>query len=155
MLNPGYGDRRNYMEALLCDAAVCFVGENGTKSEIAFCLAAGRPVVLVDYPPGKACPVENDETLAHLVTDAQKRVVLPTSTDSPIDRCIAEAYDRIGTNLPSHEHASSRDSAPAARIVKLALDLAGVPPFPGDFPDWPTDVDVRNQYHRWLAALFP
>jgi predicted Rossmann-fold nucleotide-binding protein len=155
VFNPGYRDRRNYLEALLCDAAVCFVGEDGTKSEVAFCLAVGRPVILVDYPPGEACPVENDEALARLVTDAQKRVVRPTSTDSPIDRFIAEAYDRIGTNLPPHEHASSRDPAPAAHIAELALDPAGVPPFPGDFPDWPTDVDVRNHYHRWLAALSP
>jgi hypothetical protein len=155
VFRPEYGDRRNYLEALLCDAAVCFVGGAGTKSEVAFCLTVGRPLVLVDYPHGDACPVANDKARAGLVATAQTRVDRPTSINSAIDRCIAEAYDRLGRDLPSHKHVSPEDPEPAALIAESALELAGGPPFPGDFHDWPADADVRDQYHLWLAGLFP
>lgn len=155
VLNLGYGHRRNYVETRLCDAAVCFVGEAGTASELVFCLAVGRPLVLIDYAQGPECPVENGKTLEDFRLLSQTRVPRPVELDSPIDRCIAEAYDRLGADLPAHRHASSEGPSAARHIAETALELASTLPFRGSFPEWPTDTAVRQVYQGWLASLSP
>jgi len=47
VLRPPYNHERNFLEAFVCDAAIAFEGGDGTISEVAFCLALGRPIVLV------------------------------------------------------------------------------------------------------------
>ena len=47
LLETGLGDERNYLEAVLCNVAIAIEGGDGTKSEVGFCLALQRPVVLV------------------------------------------------------------------------------------------------------------
>ena len=41
------GHKRNYLEAMLCDAAFAFPGGSGTLSEVVAMLCLGRPVVLI------------------------------------------------------------------------------------------------------------
>jgi predicted Rossmann-fold nucleotide-binding protein len=48
--------RRNYLEAVLCDAAVAFPGGSGTKSEVVATLCLGKPVVLVGDEWSEAKP---------------------------------------------------------------------------------------------------
>lgn len=41
------GDRRNYLEAALCDGAIALTGKEGTTSEFTAALCLGKPVVLL------------------------------------------------------------------------------------------------------------
>ncbi len=56
VVTPGWGHRRNFVEACLCDAAIAFGATSpGTASEALFCLFLGRPLVVVgSQPPGTA-----------------------------------------------------------------------------------------------------
>lgn len=47
VIRSGLGDKRNYLEACLCDAAVALEGGWGTLSEVIFSLSLGKPVALV------------------------------------------------------------------------------------------------------------
>jgi uncharacterized protein (TIGR00725 family) len=46
-IDSGLDDRRNFLNAHLCDAAVALEGRRGTVSEAVFAMALGKPLVLV------------------------------------------------------------------------------------------------------------
>jgi predicted Rossmann-fold nucleotide-binding protein len=74
VVTPGWGHRRNFVEACLCDAAVV-IGANspGAASEALFCLYLGRPVVVVRRPAGDATDGRSLRELARTRIPAPRR----------------------------------------------------------------------------------
>ncbi|WP_447925170.1 SLOG cluster 4 domain-containing protein [Georgenia muralis] len=87
VLTPGWGHRRNFVEACLCDAAIAIGGASpGTSSEALFSLFLGRPLVVVggdDTGP---------RTVRQLVPLAEQKIRRPSRPALAVDRGIAGAY---------------------------------------------------------------
>lgn len=128
VLTPGWGDRRNLVEACLCDAAIAVVEpdvengqddriSDGTASEALFTLYLGRPLVVVGSRLSGM-----DLSLKALRTLAGKRVV-PAGSDLAVDRGIAGAYEWAETSdIVLATAPLPLDEAAATRIV---VDLLG------------------------------
>ena len=88
VVTPGWGHRRNFVEACLCDAAVVVGASSaGAASEALFCLYLGRPVVVVRRPSEAATDA------AALRALAQTRIPTPRQRRLAVDVGIAGAYD--------------------------------------------------------------
>ncbi len=94
VLTPGGNHRRNYVEADLCDAAIAFEGGAGTSSEVVFCIALGKPLILIgDYWLSKYPVVSGDVARDMLKIEAQRRVPLPRFDEHQrLDPFIRKAY---------------------------------------------------------------
>lgn len=153
VLGLDVGDRRNYLNAHLCDVALALRGGDGTTSEVAFCLALGRPVVLVGDWQDSFPLSRSRAAYEGFLRGARRRV--PEQHGDHLDRLVGEAYaalDRAGT----YEHVAHRgwDTA-AAELVDVALAaLAPVGPR-GAFPDLrdPLRRPVAERYAAWLADV--
>lgn len=153
----GYGDRRNCVEAHLCDAAIAFRGGHGTASEVAFCLAFGRPVVLVGFERGGArFPVADDPAArAGYVREAELPVPRPAAPADGIDRLIVEAYDALSRPVIEQRVQHFAIDAAAAAIVDAAWRAAIDTGLRGEFPDLPERPRAAVAYRAWLDALEP
>ena len=144
-LRPGHGDRRNYIGASICDVAIAFSGGAGTDSEVAFCLAQGKSVVLLDssFPFG------------HRLAHAKDRV-RPASKQTPIDDKIALAFAKldemfisISPALPYNANLPL-DSSPAT-VVSCTEAMVG-PLRNGAYPS-EIDLSLSDTYSAWLDGL--
>jgi uncharacterized protein (TIGR00725 family) len=153
----GYGDRRNCVEAFMCDAAIAFRGRHGTVSEVAFCLAFGRPVVLVGFGPGGTqFPVEDDAAArARYVREARGPVPAPVARAEGIDRLIAAAYDVLSQPVIEQHVEHFAVDAPAGAIVAAAWRAATAVGLRGGFPDLPERARAAFTYRSWLDRLEP
>ncbi len=125
VLRPGFSHARNYVEAVLCDVAVALPGGRGTRSEIAFCLAGRRPVVLVgeDWHPDDLAPQRRRDTLRRLHDDVEKRV-LESRPHAPWSEAMWAAARRLvdpALALPPVAHFAAPEAAP---IVDRAVEMA-------------------------------
>jgi predicted Rossmann-fold nucleotide-binding protein len=95
VLTLGGDHLRNYAEAELCDAAIAFEGGSGTSSEVVFCLALRKPLVLIGNQWLSKYPVESeDNARAKLRKEAQKRV--PPSPEHPrLGPPIISTYEKL------------------------------------------------------------
>ena len=146
VVTPGWGHRRNFVEACLCDAAVV-IGANspGAASEALFCLYLGRPVVIVRRPAHAAT---DPRTLREL---ARTRIREPRRPRLAVDIGIAGAYawaDRAGTR-PDIQDLPTDDAA-AAQVgtgIRTRIDRASLR------PDLDTLVDEPSSDDYVRAAL--
>ena len=135
VLAPGGNHRRNYAEAEFCDAAIAFKGGDGTSSEVLFCLALGKPLVLIgDSWPSQYPMVSGANDREALKTKALDRVRL-----RPEHPCltppITKAYERFDQVVePSYKHfalplGTSRRAVveEAIRAGKTSGDPVGTP----------------------------
>lgn len=77
VVRPGWGNRRNFVEACLCDCAVVLGGRSaGAASEAYFCLYLGRPVFVLS-------DAEESVRLDSLRTSAKSRVQPPRQPTWP------------------------------------------------------------------------
>ncbi len=155
ILEPNLGDGRNYLNAAMCDVAIALPGGDGTKSEVAFALALGRPVVLVGsawdtvFPPG-----EDREAREALIESAKNRVEGDHGTALGV--LVAQAYDDL---LEADVRVERYElDHPAAEIVAAARGLAGDDDagLVGDLPmltDRPDLDPLADQYRDWLAGV--
>jgi hypothetical protein len=87
VVRPGWGHRRNFVEACLCDAALAVgVSSPGTASEVLFSSYVGRPVVVL----GDVSPESVHPRALHRL--ALTRIGQPTSFAWAVDRGIRHAY---------------------------------------------------------------
>lgn len=86
VVRPGWSDRRNFVSACMCDAAVVLgCSSLGSASEALFCLYLGRPLRVLGDPA-------TDVTPAQLRMLAEQRIELPRNPVLAVDRGIAAAY---------------------------------------------------------------
>lgn len=127
VLAPGGNHRRNYAEADLCDVAIVFEGGDGTSSELVFCLALGKPLVLVgDCWLSKYPVVSTGDARDGLRKEAQQRVPLPHAYDNQrLGLPIREAYEKLDRIVdPSFQHFALPPKASASAVVKAAVTSA-------------------------------
>jgi len=152
ILWPGYEHKRNYVEAHLCDAAVAFPGGDGTASEVAFCLALRRPVILVGEDWQTEYPLAQLEgTLKKLREQTVKRMQRDEVKPSPLDAPIAAALNRLGASLPSFDYRHLPKNGESRRIVEHVLRLIGEAGQLGQFPDIARYSPMAADYHSWLG----
>lgn len=153
VLGLAVGDRRNYVNAHLCDVAIALDGGDGTTSEVAFCLALGRPVVLVGPVWGDGFPLTRSRAAYDaFVSAAQRRV--PIEAADVLDRLIADAYDRLDPDASFDVVHRSLDTSPAALVRDAERAAERVGPV-GAFPELhdPARQLVAETYATWLTTV--
>jgi predicted Rossmann-fold nucleotide-binding protein len=107
LVNTGYRNERNYINALLCDSAIALKGGPGTDSEVAFCLVLGRPVILFgpewnDLERQLRQPISAGITVAAMID----RMFPPVNSgDRPADQAIRAS--RAASETLSHVNLDS------------------------------------------------
>lgn len=127
VLTPSVKHRRNYVEADLCHAAIAFEGGDGTSSEVVFCLALGKPLILVgDYWLSKYPIVSGADDRDELRDEAQRRVPLPEADDHQrFGPAIRKAYETLDLGVdPVFKHFAMPPNSPANVVVEAAIILA-------------------------------
>ena len=149
VLRPEYGHKRNYIEAHLCDAAIAFRGGEGSASEVAFCFALGRPVVLLgdwesDYPLERERPRGLSELRAATENRMKLNEVGPSPLDPLIDHSLGTLKSLEGSEreLVFHSRPVPTSEQGAIDVVDLILrmlDERFAPPtgaVPSTHPEW-------------------
>jgi uncharacterized protein (TIGR00725 family) len=152
------GNKRNYLEAALCDVAIAFKGKEGTTSEVTFCLALNKSVVLIgDWQEFPLHGNNKAKTIGELLNQTYKRVQLnspPYDLNKLLDRTT------IKTALENSSMVHARNQFPdeedvdsfAQTMVDLAVSYFNQPI--GAFPDALTGHDeVKQHYQDWLSSL--
>ena len=142
VVKPGWGHRRNFVGACLCDVAVALGASSaGTASEALFCLYLDRPLVIL----GDAS--RDDVTAPRLRESAQQRI---SALDEPVlavDRGITDAY-----RWAAHPDASARvwpfPQSPASAEDLVANLLRHVRQ-----PSPRLDIDTTVDEPRWDAYV--
>lgn len=151
-LSLAYGDRRNYVEACMSDAVVAFQGGAGTKSEVAFALSLGRPVVLVGERWQREFPaVRSRDAFEEFLRLAKGRA--EAEGEETIDTLISAAYnkglswdaDYAVTWLPL-----GSDAQTVAADVRAAAQGHRLP---GRLPLLPERREVCAAYEQWLDQI--
>lgn len=153
VLGLAVGDRRNYVNAHLCDVAIALDGRDGTKSEVAFCLALGRPVVLVGPVWGDEFPVASSQgAYDAFVRAAQRRV--PVEATDELDRLISDAYDQLAPDASFDVVHCSLATSPAELVETAQRAAERVGPV-GAFPELgdPARQPVADRYAEWLEDM--
>ncbi|WP_454698329.1 SLOG cluster 4 domain-containing protein [Arthrobacter humicola] len=144
--------QRNYVEASMCDAAICLKGDKGTISEMTCALALKRPVALVG---------DHWKDIFNLKGDPTKWMDFAVETTMGLFDA-AEGPERIPKKLVSepllrarlkdpgkYEYFRSTASAEAViDWVQLALPMDKG--FPGRFPVVPGHVQAKKAYEQWI-----
>jgi hypothetical protein len=134
---PGWLDRRNLVEALICDTAIAVgCASSGTESEALFSLFGGRRLVVVADNPSDI------DVSPRALKKSARHKVMPAGNVLAVDRGIAAAYDWAES---ATERAEVRplpiDEAAAAELVAELLT-----PDPRHYPrpDLDNMVDEPN-----------
>jgi predicted Rossmann-fold nucleotide-binding protein len=94
IISPGYGHRRNFVIAQLCDAAIAFPGATGTVSEMTFCLALGRPTILVgDWNERYPIREQQSAAIAAMIKETEagaRKEAGPSPLDPLIDHALTQ-----------------------------------------------------------------
>ena len=154
---PELDNRRNYVEALMCDGAIAVEGGPGTISEIMSSLSLGRPVALAgDYwkPTWEALQSDRSSTLDDLCRCAAAHMLGDTE-GGPFSEQVSRYALRAG--LSDDEPLAIQwfgGDIPASQVVdwitqEVSLD-AGLR---DDFPaGGEVDAAVEACFRKWLAA---
>ena len=158
------GDRRNFLEASLCDAAIVLEGEEGTISEAVSAISLGKPVLLVGTVWATRCPalhqlfdvrVLTGNPKDILVEEARKRLGEKTDKD-PMRDLIEQALEP--GSIPLHESsrlvsADGMQACPA--IASWLTEIRGLQQ-KGAFPPLGEQYKQgRHKYQQWLESLLP
>lgn len=138
VVTPGWDDRRNFVEAALCDAAFAIGGTSpGTASEVLFSLYLGRRVIVLTDVTS-----DSDVSPRALKGYIGKRVAA-SGTRLAVDRGIAGAYQWAETTKKEVKtRPLPADKATAARLVVEMLN-----PDPKHEPR--TDVESLVDEESW------
>lgn len=156
VLTPGYGHKRNFVEARLCDGAIAIAGGEGTKSEVAFCLTLGRPLLLVG-PAWGELPLLSEEQRAGSLTklnNAVKNRVKKKSPASPWDPAIDIACRQLidaDLQLPPVEYWAEMSSSDAVSAVDRVGELLERKRLSRDFPRSADSLGAATAYKEWVG----
>jgi predicted Rossmann-fold nucleotide-binding protein len=157
VISTDLGHKRNYLEASLCDAAICLKGGNGTVSEATFALSLQRPVAFWgDAWNTELCLNNQGQELGlkSMIDRTLERVKEnPTgkpSFDTLVNR---RALEEGLSTLPPFTFFASQASPTAVLswIVKaLSSDHGGLR---GSFPPIEGYGDAIRDYEKWLSRV--
>lgn len=158
------GNRRNFLEASLSDAAIVLQGAEGTISEAVSAISLGKPVLVVGTYWATGCPalhrVFQDGVLTGnpkeiLVEEARKRLGKKTDKN-PMRGRIEEALKLGSIRLHERSQLISADGTQAClAIASWLAEIRGLPQ-KGEFPPLGEPYrQARVDYHQWLEGLLP
>ena len=150
VISTGLGDKRNYLEACLCDVAVAFPGGRGTISEVTCSLSLGRPVAFVGEwdEQYRLDATDPDPVLANLIESTANRFANTKGSDV-INRAIASPVIRGGLDsLPAYKYfALSAVDDLLSWIQRVKPDAQA---FAGHFPPIEGFGEAATAYDAWL-----
>lgn len=151
VLKPGGNHRRNYAEAEFCDAAIAFEGGDGTSSEVLFCLALGKPLVLI----GDSWPSQYPMVSGANDREALKAKALPRVPLRPEHPCltppIAKAYERFDHVVePFFKHFALPPGTPPRAVVEEAIRAAKTGIDPVETPCLNPEHEAIRQFRASL-----
>jgi predicted Rossmann-fold nucleotide-binding protein len=122
VLQPGGNHYRNYAEAEFCNAAIAFKGEEGTSSEVLFCLALGKPLILI----GDSWPSQYPMVSGAHAREALKAKALELIPQRPEHPClgppITKAYELFDQVVePFFKHFALPPETPPRAVVEEAI----------------------------------
>jgi hypothetical protein len=142
VVQPGWGHRRNFVEACLCDVAVALGASSpGTTSEALFGLYLGRPLIIL----GDAST--DDVAPPRLRESAQLRIGALHEPVLAVDRGIADAYRWAATpDVSARVWPLPRSPASAEDLVATLLRHVKQ-------PSPRLDIDTTVDEPRWNAYV--
>ncbi len=153
-VHPLIGEQRNFLESMLCDAAVVLPGGAGAISEAVSVLSLRKPVLLggtSQHWERQRCRALYDlfltrRTDAPSATQLIRRSMGPLGSSGPL-------WDRIAATLIPQNLLSLPESCSlASRSPQFIAAWVGRVPREGNYPDLAGHDIVRKKYHNWLAA---
>ena len=143
--------KRNYLEALMCDAAIGLEGEHGTISEVTSALLLQRPVALVgDYWSKWDLDRCRAQALDSLATITAGKFDTPRGDNHELDTYLnAEAIRSRLTGPLCYKYFSSGDTA-ASVVGWIKSVLPTGENLLGSFPSIDSHKTVRDAYNIWL-----
>jgi SLOG cluster4 family len=151
VVSTGLGDKRNYLEATMCDAAIALPGRDGTLSEVTCSLSLGRPVAFVGEWR-EECDLDATDLAAVLarIVERTERLFAEAEGSDVVDRSIAPPVIRGGLDcLPAYNYFELCAAQGAVRWIESVKADAGA--FAGHFPPIPGFEGAATEYERWLA----
>jgi len=168
------GHQRNFLEALLCDAAVVFAGKEGTISEAVSTLCLGRPVLLC------ANGWTEDRLATHQLLEIQRALYrlfetqeLTEKQKGDLVQATIHRLERGNQNGPLKDRITATvkperiqlsehsglvpvtDPEPCQTIADWLTDLDTFPRT-GEFPDLGGKyAQIKMKYDEWLLHLSP
>ena len=158
VIPTGLRHRRNFLEALMCDAAIAFVGGPGTRSEVACAFALQRPVALVGQDWRKLLNPELFEQAYAYLTEKP-------APDASFEACISKCLDptHVACLLRGTQDAAERpykyfdpprEGERIADIVDWAATVPGPTGAPArEFPEVDAIKAQRGPYLAWLDTI--
>jgi predicted Rossmann-fold nucleotide-binding protein len=150
VVSTGLGDKRNYLEATMCDAAIALPGREGTLSEVTCSLSLGRPVAFVGEWR-EECDLDAADRAAVLarIVERTERLFAEAEGSDVIDRSIVPPVIRGGLDcLPAYDYFDLCAAQDAVRWIQTVKPDAAA--FAGHFPPIPGFGDAAREYERWL-----
>jgi uncharacterized protein (TIGR00725 family) len=166
------GHQRNFLEALLCDAAVVFAGKEGTISEAVSTLCLGKPVLLCANSRTEDCPATNQlleiqEALYQLfetqdLTEKQKCDLAKATIhrlekggdNGPLKGRITETVKPQRIQLPERSRLVPITDPEPCHTITGWLTEREIFPRTGEFPDLGGRYSqIKAEYDEWLNHL--
>jgi uncharacterized protein (TIGR00725 family) len=154
VISTDLDNKRNYLEASLCDAAVCLHGGDGTVSEAAFALSLQRPVAFWDDAWVDELPLNgrgHAEALQSMINRTFKRVrETPTGKprfDALVNRNVLTA--RLASLPPYVFFATSATASAVLEWITTTLSTTRQG-LGGSFPPIEGYDEVIRKYEAWL-----
>jgi hypothetical protein len=143
-------DKRNYLEAMMCDGAFVLRGEEGTLSELTCALSLQRPVVLLGW--GGELKLDDPTQLDKLVATTHAKFFGPKeSANHELDELLSCEVLRSGLNsLPAYKYVDSTTDDALRGAVAWLTKQEKVRR--REFPDIPSHRNVATAYRVWLEA---
>ena len=152
VISTDLGHKRNYLEACLCDAAVCLHGGDATVSEVTFALSLQRPVAFWDDAWANELSLDGHghaEALHSMINRTFRRVQeIPTGKprfDALVNRNVLT--DRLASLPPYKFFAASATPSEVLEWLTTTLTPQGLH---GCFPAIEGYDDVAPKYEAWL-----
>jgi predicted Rossmann-fold nucleotide-binding protein len=161
VITTDLGHKRDYLEARMCDAAICLAGGEGTKAEAVSALVLGRPVAFVGeawkelYEKLFAAPPERDLGYQDQVArDVLKKLFDGSGgrgTNHSLDSLITLEALQDGLNRV-HTMTLFPSRPDPTEVVRWALQHIASPPSYSCLPELDPDQESVNEcYREWRA----
>jgi hypothetical protein len=157
VISTDLNNKRNYLEAALCDAAICLKGGNGTISEATFALSLQRPVAFWgDAWIGDLCLNGRPQSLnlKSMIERTFERVKETPTGKKSFDALVSrKSLKKNLSTLPAFTFFASQASHMAVlnwAVSALASDR-GELKLSGNFPSVEGYGDVIRKYEAWLS----
>jgi predicted Rossmann-fold nucleotide-binding protein len=145
--------KRNYLEACMCDAAICLEGGSGTSSELTCALSLQRPVAIVGDGWKDVCNglnADTSRTLDTLVKDTLAKFADSHGDNHELDSHLTREGIRKGLDRGLRHKCFGSGSTARSVVAWIIAALPAGEAFPGFVPSG-VHASVAARYDKWLV----